>query len=187
MMRKTLIVLTTAAALALPSMAAASHNKAQFRYAKVVDVRTLYRTETVQIPHRECYTRTEYERVPQRRVSRRYGSAFPTVAGGVIGGVIGRQFGSGNGRDAMTVIGSLVGAAVGHNASQRRHEEEVRYTTVRSRPVEHCEVWYETEEHRAVDGYLVTYRFAGRTYTTRTDDHPGKRIRIRVNVTPVAA
>ena len=31
----------------------------------------------------------------------------------VIGGVIGRQFGSGDGRDAMTVVGTLVGAAIG--------------------------------------------------------------------------
>ena len=148
-MRKTLIVLTTAAAMALPAVASAANRHSQYRYADVVDVRPVYRYETVQIPHRECYTRMEYERIPERRVRHRSRSALPTIAGGVIGGVIGRQFGSGDGRDAMTVIGTLVGAAVGHNASHRAHEERryergVRYTTVRSRPVEHCEVHYET-------------------------------------------
>ena len=34
---------------------------------------------------------------------------------------------------------------------------------------------------------MVTYRFAGREYTTETREHPGDRIRVRVNVTPVEA
>jgi hypothetical protein len=30
----------------------------------------------------------------------------------------------------------------------------------------------------------VTYRYAGRTYRTRTDHHPGRTIRIRVDIQP---
>ena len=33
-----------------------------------------------------------------------------------------------------------------------------------------------------VIGYDVTYRYGGREYTTRTDHHPGDRIRVRVDV-----
>ena len=33
-------------------------------------------------------------------------------------------------------------------------------------------------------GYDVTYEYANRTYRTRTDYHPGDRIRVRVDVQP---
>jgi uncharacterized protein YcfJ len=179
MKSKTLVVLLTAAALALPSLAAAGEGR--YRYAKVVDVEPLYRYETVQIPHRECWTRTDYRETSYYR-DRRGGTALPTLAGGVIGGVIGRQFGSGDGRDAMTVVGSIVGAAIGHSAGQRRHED--RYVEYRDAPVERCETWYETEERRTVEAYRVTYRYAGRLYHTRMAHHPGERIRVHVDVTP---
>jgi uncharacterized protein YcfJ len=32
------------------------------------------------------------------------------------------------------------------------------------------------------NAYDVTYEYAGRTYTTRTDYDPGERIRVRVEV-----
>jgi len=192
MIRKTVIILTTAAAMAVPVIASASHSEGEYQYAKVVDVENLYRYETVQIPHRECYTTTAHREVRRDDYrhdrGRRYsGSGFSTVAGGVIGGVIGHQFGKGNGRDAMTIAGTLIGAAVGHNASHRREQVRPSYTVVRSYPVERCETRYTTEERRVADGYQVTYRFAGREYSTQTYEHPGKEIRVRVAVTPVEA
>jgi uncharacterized protein YcfJ len=39
------------------------------------------------------------------------------------------------------------------------------------------------EEQRVV-GYNVTYRYAGRNYHTVTDHHPGRTIRVRVDVRP---
>jgi len=182
MKRKTLVILITAATLALPSLATASEGR--YRYARVVDVQPLYRYETVQIPHQECRTRTQYRETSYRRNHRRGGgSALPTIAGGVIGGVIGRQFGSGDGRDAMTVVGSLVGAAIGHSASHQR-DYDGRYTRGRSVPVERCKTWYQTEERRTIKAYRVTYKYAGRRYKTRTRHHPGEQIRIHVDVTP---
>ena len=53
--------------------------------------------------------------------------------------------------------------------------------------MERCETRYTTREEREPDGYRVTYRYAGREYTTRTEQHPGKRIRVRVEVTPANA
>lgn len=192
MIRKTVIILTTAAAMAVPGIASASHDDDQYQYARVVDVEDLYRYETIQIPHRECYTTTAHREVRRNdyrhdRGRRHSGSGFSTVAGGVIGGVIGHQFGKGNGRDAMTIVGTLIGAAVGHNAGHRREDVRPSYTVVRSYPVERCETRYTTEQRRVADGYRVTYRFAGRDYTTQTYDHPGEEIRIRVAVTPVEA
>ena len=184
MIRKTLVLMAAVAATAAPSLALAGHDG--YQYAKVVDVEPIYRFVRIQVPERECWTEIEYETVP-RRIERHRSSAFPTIAGGVIGGVVGRQFGKGRGRDAMTVLGTVVGAAIGHDASHRRYEDEYRYETVRERPVERCETRYRTEQRRDLDGYLVTYKYAGRVYTTRTSEHPGSRIRVRVEVTPANA
>lgn len=182
MIRKTTLVLMAAVAtITVPSLALADHGG--YQYAKVVAVEPIYRQVRVQVPERECWTEIQYETVP-RRHERYRGSAVPTIAGGVIGGVVGRQFGKGDGRDAMTVLGTLVGAAIGHQAGHRRYEDSYRYESVRERPVERCETHYRTEERRDFDGYLVTYRYAGREYTTRTTEHPGDRIRVRVEVTP---
>lgn len=186
MIRKTIVFMVTMAAVTLSPAAMAGHGG--YQYAKVVDVEPVYRYVTIQVPEEECWTEVRYETVerPRRRDSR---SVMPTIAGGVIGGVVGRQFGSGDGRDAMTVLGTLIGASIGHQASHRRYSEydDYRHTRVRSHPVERCETHYSTREERELDGYRVTYRYAGREYTTRTQEHPGKRIRVRVDVTPAIA
>ena len=85
-----------------------------------------------------------------------YSSKSPMAAiiGGVAGGLLGSQIGKGNGRVAGAAVGAGVGAVVGD-----------RWETV-SR------------------GYLVTYRYNGRTYTTVTDRDPGDRIDVRVSVGP---
>jgi uncharacterized protein YcfJ len=97
--------------------------------------------------------------------------------------VIGRQFGDGRGRDAMTVVGTLLGSSIGHDAAVRRQRRES--SEVYSRTVERCETSYSIDRQERIDGYEVTYRYRGRTFTTRTDSHPGERIRVRVSVTPV--
>ena len=197
MKAKSLVVLTAAAALALPGLSAAGHGNDGYQYARVVDVEPLYRYVDVDVPRRECWTETryvhDYDDYGDRghRYRDRSSSALPTIAGGVIGGVVGRQFGSGKGRDAMTVLGTLVGAAVAHDRSHDGYRRDDRYTssyrTVRSHPVQRCETRYETRTEREIDGYLVTYRYAGRDYTTRTWEHPGDRIRVQVDVIPTGA
>lgn len=42
------------------------------------------------------------------------------AVGGITGGVIGHQFGKGNGRTAMTVLGALGGAAVGSQVNAQK-------------------------------------------------------------------
>jgi outer membrane lipoprotein SlyB len=55
------------------------------------------------------------------------GSGVGAVAGGVLGGVVGNQFGSGNGRKAMTVLGAVGGGFAGHEV-----EKQVKAKTVYS-------------------------------------------------------
>jgi len=175
---------------------AARDHGAGYDYARVVDVDPIVRHVRVRTPVRECWEETRYDRYDDRydhygRHDRpRRSEAGATIAGGIIGGVIGRQFGDGKGRDAMTLVGTLVGAAVGNERASRGREYDQRYDDYgayerQSRPVTRCETRYRTDAEERIDGYRVTYRYRGQTYTTRTDYDPGDRIRVRVEVEPV--
>ncbi|MEJ2515531.1 MAG: glycine zipper 2TM domain-containing protein [Gammaproteobacteria bacterium] len=187
--------------LALPAAAWAGHGPEGYReYARVVDVTPLYRTVERSVPRRECYEELERVDYPGRGYGRPGGagrdSALPTVAGGIIGGVVGRQFGDGRGRDAMTVIGTIIGAAVANDVVRRDEYDpyaappghrKTRYSRARYRTVERCDVAYETHYEQEPNGYLVTYEYEGRTFTTRTRTHPGSRIAVDVELRPVGA
>ncbi|WP_240900963.1 glycine zipper 2TM domain-containing protein [Thioalkalivibrio sp. XN8] len=157
-------------------------------YARVVDVTPIVRQVRVETPARECWQETEYRTVRHEARyydGRRAGSAVPTIAGGILGGVIGSQFGSGSGRDAMTAVGVLVGASVASEAARNEAYGD-RQVSYERRPVtvERCQttVSYQTEER--IEGYRVTYVYAGREYHTTMASPPGNRIPVRVTVVP---
>lgn len=162
---------------------------AVFDYAPVVDVVPVLRTVRVEQPRRECWHETTYETIHHGGggYDGRVRTAGPTIAGGVVGGVIGNQFGSGRGRDAMTLFGTLVGAAV---AAEHAHNRAVvsaprhSYTETRPVTVERCAVSTDVFEEQRLEGYDVTYLYAGRQFQTRTATPPGDRIRVRVDVQP---
>lgn len=149
-------------------------------YAEVIDAEPVYRFIRVRRPQRECWEQEVYHQ-PRRRY---HDTAGATVAGGLIGGVIGRQLGDGKGRDAMTVVGTLIGSAIAHDNADRRNYRGDYYSRPQVRTVERCATNYQSHEERRLDGYDVTYIYAGRQYTTRTARDPGNRIRVRVAVTP---
>ena len=68
---------------------------------------------------------------------------------------------------------------------QRQRTYEADYETVRYSTREVCETVYETVESQELDGYDVTYRYAGQTHTARLDHDPGRYLKVRVRVTPV--
>jgi len=143
--------------------------------AKVISTAAIYETVEVAQPEQRCWN----EQVRHERAGRR-GSYTPTIAGAIVGGVVGNQFGNGRGKDVMTVAGALLGASVGHDISRTRGRRSYLVTERR------CEtVTRYVEEERQV-GYRVKYRYRGRVFTTRTEDRPGKHLRIRVNVEPAA-
>lgn len=56
---------------------------------------------------------------------------------------------------------------------------------VYAQPASHVEQARVVSSTQLADGgYNVTYEYAGRRYQTRTDYHPGDRIRVRVDVRP---
>jgi len=157
-------------------------------YARVVEVTPIVRQVRIETPSRECWNETEYRTVRHEESypeSRRSNSAVPAIAGGILGGVIGRQFGGGSGRDAMTAVGVLVGASLASEAARNQAHADSR-VSYEQRPVtvERCQttVAYQVEER--IEGYRVTYAYAGREYTTTMASRPGNRIPVRVTVVP---
>ncbi len=160
-----------------------NYNRDQYTdYARVLKVTPLYRQVQVNVPERQCWDEKVVHHQPGRSRGG-YQSYTPHILGGVAGGVIGNQFGKGSGNTILTVAGALLGGSLGRDTARhhRRYSEPgYSYTTNETR----CETRnsYRTEERE--DGYQVKYRYNGRTYTTRMDYPPGKKIQVNVQVVP---
>jgi len=170
-MKRTLLL----ASVLLLTAASAQAGNRHYVYAPVVDVKPEYRS--VQVAHDQpvCYQREHY-----RPVYRDGRSRTGTVLGAIIGGVIGNQIGDGNGRRAATVAGAALGGSIGRDIDrQNRHPDD--YVKVAR---EECRIERGYQEQSVLSGYRVTYEYQGRLYHTRTDTHPGDRIRLSVSVSP---
>lgn len=128
--------------------------------------------ERVNVPRQEC--RTEYQQQSYRNYNGG-NSVTGAVIGGIAGGLLGNTIGRGNGRIAATAVGAGVGAVVGDRISNNNNN-------YRSVPVDTC---YQVDNWQTVSaGYLVTYEYNGRTYSTVTDNDPGRYIDVNVAVAP---
>ncbi len=187
-----LTVLTATALMALPDVVKADSSRF-VDYAEVTEVVPLVSRKQVSTPRESCEmvrTVAREERRRHYRDDRRQHDAeelVPTLLGGLVGGVIGNQFGGGNGKKALTVLGALAGASIANEASQPsrsyRHADNRRS---KPRYVERCRVFHEVEEFEEVVGYQVTYEYLGRTFTRTVDVAPGDQIRIHVELEPLA-
>ncbi len=147
-----------------------------YEYARVIGVEPLRRRVRVSEPVRECWEEVEYA---SDRPANHVGG---TLLGALVGGVIGNQVGSGRGRRVSRAAGAIIGGAVGNSVSRQRERERERYDD--GRVIERCDVRYRDSYEERIDGYDVTYEYAGRRYLTRLPYDPGDRIRIRVDVSP---
>lgn len=152
-----------------------------FDFAKVVDVRPIYREVQVSNPVRECWD----EPVIQAHRSTGHKSASGMAVGGILGGVIGHQIGKGNGNKLATAVGTLIGAQIGHNAVngqvQSSGQGQDSYTEYQQR----CDVRHQVSYEEVLEGYHVTYRYQGERYQIRMPYDPGKRIKLRIQIEPV--
>lgn len=116
------------------------------------------------------------------------GRTVATVIGGIAGAVLGSKIGDGSGRYVGTAVGSMVGGMAGRSIydSAQRGRQVQRGSVRVCEPVPANDGRYRDDYYGdgRVSGYDVTYEYAGRTYRTRTDHHPGDRIRVRVDVRP---
>lgn len=149
-----------------------------FEYAKVVSVQPLYREVRVSSPVRECWDEPVYH-----TENRRQNSAGGMLAGGLIGGIIGHQFGKGRGNKLATAMGTIIGAQVGHDAVNGKNHASSQTTIAGYR--EQCNVRHQVSYEEVLDGYDVTYKFRGQRYQVEMPYHPGKRIKMRIEFSPV--
>ncbi len=179
-MKKLLSTLSLSATLvlSLPLYADNNHYQSKNNFqdtARVTHVESLYKTVRVSTPQRECWQEQQY-----RPSHNQYKSYTSTIAGGLVGGVVGNQFGGGNGKKIMTVAGALLGGSVGRDYNHNNSQHHSNNNTV-----EQCRMIDRYHEEERRDGYRVTYRYNGQSYTTYMEHHPGKRIPVEVSVRPV--
>jgi len=88
------------------------------------------------------------------------GSTGNTIAGAIIGGAIGNQFGNGSGRDAMTVLGAIVGADVANRSAQNN-------SVIGYRQEQRCDnvTTYVSSQERVYSHSTISWRENGRTFT----------------------
>lgn len=179
--------LTTAVALATllgaTAVQAGSRDRDGDRFydhARVLSVQPVIETVQIATPREECWS--ERVTVPRRPQHGSHGSATGIILGTIVGGAIGNNFGKGGGKDAMTIAGALLGASVGNDISRRgayRHDD---HGTTVTHIEQKCRTVDEIREETRTVAYDVQYRYQGHTYWSRMDHHPGKRVRVRVQV-----
>ena len=183
-MKTLLIASAVAATIALTPTAQAGHkwkhrSTSFYDYAKVVQVEPITRTVRISTPRRECWE----EEVRTPVVETRGNTAGGTILGGMIGGVIANRLGRhSSGRTNATIAGTLIGSAIGNDIAHRR-TQTVQYDRIDM--VNRCTVSHEYTTEERIEGYDVTYRYREELLTARMPYDPGKRIRIRVGVSPV--
>ena len=183
-MKTTVITISTlVAAIALMPNAQASHawkgrNGSFTDYAQVIRTEPVIRTVQVSQPQRECWD----EEIERPVSSARSNNVGATVFGGLVGAAVGHRLGRGHSsRGLATAAGTVVGAAVGNGLSKKGSAED----SYRVDTVKRCRVSHETYTEERIDGYDVTYRYRGETFTTRMPYDPGKQIRVNVSVAPM--
>lgn len=156
-------------------------------YAKVFDARPIYRSISRQVPRQECHIESvAYQETLPRSQSNHYKSGTPLLLGGLVGGAIGHKLGHHKkAKNAGAIVGALLGGSIGRDLyNKNRHSSYQSQTVTRYRDQEVCRNNYYTEYEEVVDGYDVHYKYRGRSYHTVTQQHPGRRIRVDVDVRP---
>ena len=162
-------VLTTIALLSASVFATADRGR-HFDYARVTDAKPIYQTVTRRVPVEKCYLETV-------RVDRHHDDGR-TLVGGLVGAAVGHKLGH---QRHQKHIGAVAGAIIGASIAESTKHDHGRRDY---RDVERCSTHYNVERHQELVGYDVTYRYHGETFYTRTDSHPGERIRVKVSVQP---
>lgn len=121
----------------------------------VVDVEDVYLASPEIHYETQCYN----QEVPVYGVRR--GSAGDALAGAVIGGAIGNQFGGGDGKDAMTVLGAIVGMGVANQP--RSGVVGYDYEQV-------CETVEVVTDVYSFSHYKVTYAVGNKLYYINTKE-----------------
>ena len=166
------------------SVALAGHdddnNQARYGdYARVISTTPEY--ERVNNPRQECAS--EYVPASSYRQVQSDGHGYTgTIIGGVTGALLGSRVGKGNGNRAATAVGAIAGAVIGNQIQERGRAGRYDDDHADSREVRRCRVVDQWDNR--LTGYRVVYEYAGRSYSTVLPQDPGRRLPVRVSVTP---
>lgn len=140
--------------------------------AEVLSFDKIYRNQTISEPYKDCYIKEFYQ-------SNDDGSATNEIIGGIFGGIIGNQFGKGDGKDALTLAGAVLGASLA------RDDEIKNSKNGRTILKEVCETKYHKVSKRVLSHYLVEFYYDERVLSYITKNKPrNKQIRVVVTVEP---
>jgi uncharacterized protein YcfJ len=170
------IILTGMALIAATNFAWADHYDRDYTYAQVVDVQPIYATYQIPESRRVCENNTRGRSYTRHQA----GNPGGALLGGILGGIIGNRFGRGHGREATTAAGIFIGSAIGSSARPSGYySNNGRYGHANRRA---CYTQREYRTEQRITGYDVSYEYDGRIYQTRMQNHPGDRVKVRVDV-----
>ena len=147
-----------------------------YEYAEVTQVDAITRIVTTKIPHESCWNEEVQVRSRHNNVSK-----TPQLLGALIGGGIGNALGHHSSNQKVgAVVGAVLGASVASDMNRTQSTSSYRTVTERR-----CETDYKVEEKEKVVGYRVSYAYGDKIYQTRRSSHPGDKLKIIVDITPV--
>jgi len=151
--------------------------------ARVLESRPVI--ERIPIKREECWNEQvrTYENKTVTRTDTGAAIGPGTVLGAIIGGVAGHQVGSGRGNTAATIAGTIAGGAIGNQVDRNNAGTATESVPV-TRNVEKCRQVEEVRE--ATVGYDVRYVYNGHEMHACLPHDPGPRLRVAVDVRPVA-
>lgn len=120
-------------------------------------------------------------------------NANGTLIGALIGGALGNQVGKGDGRQAATIGGAVIGGVIGNQVDRNNvvttgstgSYDQYSDNTGTVRRCRTVTDYNNVNANRQVEGYTVTYRYAGQTYKSYSTRRPGRTMRVVVDVRPV--
>jgi uncharacterized protein YcfJ len=145
-----------------------------YDFVPVQAVTPVYGRVEQRIPTQYCSPQTNYS---TSHYSSPRNSATSTIIGGLIGGAIGNNLGHNKSNKRVgAAAGAILGAAI---ASDLNHSQSYNsYNNNR------CSTRYESRYTQEVIAYNVSYQYRGQVYHTRTQQHPGNRIKVKLQFEP---
>ena len=155
-------------------------------FARVINVDPITETVELSTPVEKCWNKqVRNEHYPHHTKHNHKHEIFGAIIGAAVGNQIGKRSSGRNGRDIATAAGAVIGGVIGNDIAKhkRQHQYQKRHVTYST--VKHCETEQRVSYQEQVVAYKVRYKYRGQVYTTRMNQHPGNRIKVRVSVTPV--
>jgi uncharacterized protein YcfJ len=140
----------------------------------VVGMQETYRDVIKEVPIQSCQN-VEVPIYETRRTGG--GGTADTLVGALIGGAIGNQFGNGNGKDAMTVLGAIVGADKANKNGGREETVIVGYRQQRQ-----CSTTYSQQATQVRGDNVVTIDINGQQVNISTQQWYKKGTIVYLNV-----